>query len=194
MIPAKVDIDYINKEIAQIIQQHLRDRKAIPRQSMAILASFGNTWVQKIEKAHKAERAVYQELKKLGYIVVPLEHIRQEVISLHEKLAAKQNLKLPDAMAIKTKNLDPTESFFLDVKYKNSKDYLGWINQDAYLDYWEICRWIIQKLKIFFYLDDTQEIFSHICRDPQKEPHFEEDIKGLNPIYKIPLEELTRQF
>jgi len=181
----------IEKEIAQIIQQHLRDRKAIPRQSMAILASFGNTWVQKIEKAHKAERVVYRKLKEIGYVVVPLEHIRQEVISLDEKLAAKQNLKLPDAIAIKTENLDATESFFLDVKYKSSKQFLGWINQDAYNNYWEICRWITQDLKVFFYLNDTQEIFSHICRDPQKEPHFKEDISGLNPIYIIPKSELT---
>ena len=176
------------KEISELLSQIIHNKKiVIPERSMTILA----TWHTRLEKAETGENIVYKKLKENGYLIVPFEHICKESISFKAKLEAKENWKVPDALAIKAKNQELIDAFFLDAKFKSVPDYLGWVNQNAYHDYWRLCGSINIDLKIFFYIKSTDQIYAHVCREPQKEPHFKEAISGLNPIYIIPKSELT---
>lgn len=156
-------------------------------------------WTKNLKKGEEGENVVYDVLKEDGYRVIRLNVKEEgERITRARKIAKRleaENLTIPDSIITKfdEENDIAYETFFCDPKFKSKREYLGMVNVSNYHGYWALAKRLEGiPVKVFFYIKETNEIWTHTIRDPDEEPHFPKEFKGNTYVYKVFMFELER--
>jgi hypothetical protein len=145
-------------------------------------------WVKDKKLGDKCEEIVYNELQNDGYTVKIIPDVDLGTgLSKEQRIQLAQEEKFkPDAFI--TINNKTT---FIDVKGKTKETSLGMVNVRDYHKYWRGITELNAKMRIYFYIAETQEIWFHDLRDPQLKPHFPTRDFSDGQVYVIPKTELT---
>ncbi|MDH5782924.1 MAG: hypothetical protein OEZ35_04580 [Candidatus Bathyarchaeota archaeon] len=154
---------------------------------------MAKTWKRDFKVGNRSASKIYETLDEDGYTILVITEwgdIGEEskIYTAQQKIYKAQEQKFkPDAIAMAPKLEDV---FFLDCKGKTSQAWLGWVNERDYQKYWKAISKLDMKMRIYFYIEESNEIWYHGLRDPYKEPHFQTIPQPDAEVYVIPHGEL----
>jgi hypothetical protein len=160
----------------------------IELEELKAIRILAKDWLEDIAKGKKGESIVYQTLIQHGYTIVPfiLKEKEEIILTKEEKIErAREEKFVPDALAFKN-----GEAWFIDVKTKSKRKYLGWVNVRDYHKYWNFMKYLkTPAFIIVFYIEETKEIWFHFLRNPNIET-FPIEFQPDGEVYTIPQKEL----
>jgi hypothetical protein len=159
--------------------------KKIKLENILKLAKY---WKRDSEIGSKWAQIIYSTLEQDGYKVMVYRDIDEGL-----NLPKERKVELSQAQIFKPDaSIDEEgETIFIDAKGKSKITSLGWVNERDYRKYWNGITELGAKMRIYFYIEETREIYVHNLRDPDKEPHFIIEHQSDGKVFVVPRTELT---